>query len=186
VTALLVLQLALAQAPSDRVSLMDMQMREYFGGEQSESYVWGAMGAVGVASGIALALQQERVAHGAAFPLMGIGLLQLALGVGLFVRTPGQVSALADQLQRDPSAFAAAERARMTRVNRGFQWYRPVEQAILVGGAGCVVLGGLNHSEVLIGVGLGTFLEAALMLVLDYFADERAAIYARRLDAFAF
>ena len=126
------------------------------------------------------------VAHGAAFPLMGIGLLQLALGVGLFVRTPGQVAALAEQLHREPTAFAAGERARMARVNRGFRWYRPVEQAILIGGAGCVLLGGLNHSDVLLGVGLGTFLEAARMLVLDHFADARADVYARRLDAFAF
>ena len=163
------------------VPAMDAQMRDYFAGEFAESYAWAGLGLAGLAASIPLFVQDGSVGRPASVPIFCFSLVQLALGIGLYVRTPGQVERLSKQLAADPEAYAAAERKRMAGVNRGFQIYRPVELGILAIGLGLVAGGGVGRSDTVIGVGLGLILESLLFLALDHYADERGAHYEKSL-----
>lgn len=164
--------LTLAASP-----VMDDRMKDYFAGELSESYVWAGFGLAGLAAAIPLFVADGSVGRPASVPVFCLSLVQLALGIGLWVRTPGQVARLSAQLRDDPSAFAAAERKRMHGVNRGFQIYRPVELGILGVGLGLTAAGGGLRNDALVGVGLGLIVESLLFLVLDHYADARGGRY---------
>jgi hypothetical protein len=184
VIAALLVQGLLAAAPALEPGPMKAQLQAYFDGETREAYAWGGLGLLGLGAGSALLAQEDRLDKGAAWPLLGVGLLQLALGTGLFIRTPGQVADLAALLDAHPADFGRQERARMERVNFGFRVYSAVEASLLTVGGGVALAGLARDSRVLMGVGLGTVVEMGVMLVLDHLASERAAEYTARLDAF--
>jgi hypothetical protein len=163
---------------------MDLELKEYFAGEMSESYAWAGLGVVGLATSIPLFATNDRIGRPFSVPVMALSLVQLALGIGLWVRTPGQVKRLSAQLAEDPAAFAVAERARMAGVNRGFKVYRIVELALAFGGAGIAATGALGHDDGWVGAGLGLVVECVAFLVLDFFADARGASYESRLLGF--
>ncbi len=168
-----------------RSALIDTQLREYFAGEMAESYAWAGLGVVGLAVSIPLFVSKDSVGQPLAVPIFVLSLVQLALGIGLWVRTRGQVSRLSAQLDGDPFAFAQAERARMRGVNTGFKIYRIVEFGLLFAGAGAVAgTGWINKDDAWLGAGLGLALECVVFLVLDFFADARGAKYEAALLGF--
>lgn len=175
-----------ASVPKEAITppVMDARMRDYFAGELAESYVWAGAGLAGLAASIPLFVQDGSVGRPASVPIFCFSLVQLALGIGLYVRTPGQVERLSKQLADDPAAYAAAERTRMAGVNRGFRIYRPVELGILAIGLGLVAGGGVGRSDTAIGIGLGLIVESLLFLALDHYADERGARYEKSLLGF--
>ncbi len=184
-----VLAAALAQPASEaatEVEAMRAQMHEYFAGERKEADFWFAAGFPSVVAGAELLGSGKASFQAASVPLLLFGLIQTAAGIFLFARTPGQVRDLDALLTKDPAAYAAQERKRMARVNRGFAWYQPVELAFLA--AGAVVAGVANdpRNEVRLALGLALMAESAVMLVFDHFAGERAERYAQQLTAFRY
>jgi len=155
----------------------------YFAAEKSESVLFVAAGALAVAASIWLWAGAS--AHrGMAFPLAAVALIQLAVGASVYLRTDGQVAALAAELERDPAAAAGRELARMERVNANFQIYKYVEIALLAGGIALSFAAG--RRELWFGVACGLIAQASLMLLFDLFAERRAALYVealRRLGA---
>lgn len=159
-------------------------MREYFAGEKRESFVFIAAGVASLGVGIPLVIEGRDVGRPMSVPLMAVGLVHLVLGVGLLVRTPGQVSHLADQLQREPSAWKEAEGKRMRGVMGGFQLYRLVELTLGTAGAFMAGIGYVRESPAACGVGLGLLIEAATLLALDFFAEERGRKYSALIADF--
>src|SRR5437879_2904759 len=113
--------MAVAAAP------MDEGLREYFAGEQGESYAFMAVGLAGLGAGAGLFYQHGDVGRPLSVPLLVLGLVDVVLGVGLRARTPRQVDALSAQLSSDPAAYQEEESKRMRGVMSGFQLYRAVE-----------------------------------------------------------
>lgn len=176
VTAVLII--ALAASP------MEEGMREYFAKETGESFVFMAAGLAGVGAGLGLFLEHGTVGRPMSIPLMAFGLVDLVLGVGLFLRTPGQVRGLAAQLGSDPAAYRAEESKRMRGVMNGFQLYRAVELVVATTGAFMAGIGYTRSEPAVLGVGLGLLIEATALLVLDFFAEERGRKYAALIDDF--
>ena len=73
------------------------------------------------------------------------------------------------------SPFFVMELPRMTTVVRNFALYRWIEIALLLAGAAAFVAAA--RGSALRGAGAGLSLQAALMLVLDLFAERRAQVY---------
>jgi hypothetical protein len=113
------------------------------------------------------------------YPLAIVGLLQLALGIGLYMRTPGQVAELRAGFDSNPQKTAEAELLRMRRVNRNFVWIEVVEGVFLLVGFG-LVLGMKGRPAA--AVGLGLLLESAAMLAFDVFAERRGEAYQTWLE----
>lgn len=161
-------------------------MHHYFEGEMNERWAFGGLGLASVGAGVGLASAGRPATVGAAVPLLAVGVIQLALGIGLWVRTPGQVAALDAQLDGDLKAFITAERLRMARVNRGFVLYKIFETSLFFAGAGLAGVGGITSTDSLFGAGLALAGEALVMLVLDLFAETRGQGYERALGIFTF
>lgn len=179
--ALLQAGIAVAQEVTPRDT-----MHRYFEGEMNERWAFGGLGLASVGAGIGLATAGKPATIGAAVPLLAVGVIQLALGIGLWVRTPGQVAALDAQLDGDLKGFVLAERLRMARVNRGFALYKIIETSLFFAGAGLAGVGGITSTESLFGAGLALAGEALAMLVLDLFAQARGQGYERALGTFTF
>ncbi len=182
-TLALVLSLALGQAP---VEVMRGDMTAYFAGEATEAWAFGGLGLASIGSGLALVTRGTDVARGGSVPLFAVGLIQLVLGVGLWIRTPPQVAALDAQLGATPALFAEAERTRMARVMRGFAVYKAVEVGLFFGGLGLAGVGGVAKSDFALGAGFSLAAEALAMLILDFFAEARGHAYESALLGFKF
>lgn len=119
-------------------------------------------------------------------PLFAVGLIQLVLGIELWVRTPSQVTALEAQLAQSPGASAIAERSLMARMMRGFAIYKAVEVGLFFGGVGLAGVGGVAKSDFALGAGFSLMAEALAMLILDFFAEARGTAYEAALLGFRF
>lgn len=170
----LILLISLGQSPQEpgREAL-----RTYFAGESAEAWAFGGLGLGSIGAGLALVTRGEQVTSGAAVPLFAVGLIQLVLGIGLWVRTPAQVAGLEAQLTRSPPEYRLAESTRMARVMRGFAVYKAVEVGLFFGGVGLAGVGGVSRSEFALGAGLSLAAEALVMLILDFYAEARGHAY---------
>jgi hypothetical protein len=154
----------------------------YFQGEKHAGVLCAALGLVA----LALALWVWRAGspfRTMAFPLGLVALVQLAVGVGLYLRTPPQVAALTARLGGDPDAAQvarSAELARMQRVNRNFKVVEAVEVALIA--LSLILILALRTRPAVQGVGMGLLLQASAMLVFDLFAERRAHAYTTWLD----
>lgn len=118
------------------------------------------------------------------WPLLIIGLAQIALGVGLFLRTDPQVARIEDGLRTTPQITAAAELARMTKVNRSFKVIIAIEVVVIL--AGVILAVALRSRQIAwAAVGMGLVVQAAVTLVFDLFAEYRALAYTRWLTDFS-
>jgi hypothetical protein len=155
-------------------SEMEAGMDRYFAAERTERALFLACGIAGAAVSAALfALRSPYRAM--AWPLLAVGLIQLVVGGTVFLRTPGQVARLAEQLRSSPSAYQAEETARMRRVQRRLVLYNRVEIGLLASGLALASIEG--YGRTVYAVGMGLMLEAGLMLALDLRAEGRGHRY---------
>lgn len=148
-------------------------LHHYFAGERSAGVLLAALGVA------ALAFAWWLRADGGPFramlyPLAVVGLLQLAVGVGLAVKTGPQVATLERAFADDGAAARAAERARMDGVQRNFVVIEVVEAVLVLAGLALAMLG---RRDALVAVGMGLAIHGAVMLAFDLFAEKRGAAY---------
>lgn len=98
-------------------------------------------------------------------------LLQLGIGIGLFLKTDGQVAALQTQLA--PSKEPEVQR--MEKVQKNFVVLEAVWVVMIVVGA--IVAWRLKENTAVCGVALGIVINAAVLLAFDIVAERRGAIY---------
>jgi hypothetical protein len=116
-----------------------------------------------------------------AWPLALIGLVQLAVGATIFLRTPRQAARLAERLRSSPAAYRAEESARMRRVQRSFVFYKRIEIGLLALGLAFASVEG--YGRTLYAVGMGLMLEAGVMLAFDLVAERRGRRYLEAVES---
>jgi hypothetical protein len=179
----LAVALALAPAALDAPAMTEA-MHSYFHGEKWEGPFFAGAGVLAGGAGAFLLAQPSDLARGAAWPLLGVGLIQLAAGAVVFFRTDAQVAALDRLLLEDPARYRNDETSRIGRVNTTFRVLIATEIAIAAGGLAAAGAGRVMGSDVVVGIGLGLLAQGLAMLVLDAVAMERADRYTEALDAF--
>jgi hypothetical protein len=147
---------------------------EYFAAEKLESLLFMAVGAAAIVWAWWL-LRRRSPLRGMAGPLVGVALIQLAVGSSVYFRTDGQVSASTRQLQERPAEFKRDESARMKTVIANFELYKRIELGLLALGMALVVL--LRNRAFWFAFGLGLVLQSGSMLALDFVAEARARDY---------
>jgi hypothetical protein len=158
------------------------ELVDYFTAEKQGAVVIGGVGIVSVLFAAYLWLTGS-VFRAMAWPLIVIGAGQLAIGVGLWIRTDPQVTRLQEGLRSSPQVTVDSELTRMARVNRSFKIVVAVE--ILLIGVGLFLALILRSRHLAwASVGMGLLLQAAVTLVFDLFAEHRAAVYTRWLVDF--
>ena len=151
----------------------------YFAAEKQESVIFISVGILAIAVSIWLWINGHRL-KSMAYPLVIIGLMQMAVGSTIFFRTDSQVSALSTQLQQNPIAVRVEESARMEAVMKNFSIYKAIEMILLITGVGIIIF--LQQKDVAAGIGIGLILQSAITLTLDIFAEARSADYMSALD----
>lgn len=148
----------------------------YFRAEKAESLLFLGVGVVALAAGAWLLLSlRAALAVGLAVPLLLIGLIQVAAGGTVYLRTDRQAAALQAQYAASPAAFAQAEAPRMAQVNRAFDVYKLVEVGFILVGTGLIFF--CQQRDFWLGLGLGMLGQGAVMLGADVFAERRADLY---------
>jgi hypothetical protein len=146
----------------------------YFTGEKQGAAACLALGAV--ALGFSLwAWRSDGAFRAVAIPVVLIGLLQLGIGVGLFLRTDKQVATLRADLLAQPADARAKELARMDRVNASFTVIEYVEAALIITSVALALA--MRSRPTVMAIGMGVLVQASVMLVFDLFAEHRAHIY---------
>ena len=162
---------------------LDARMRTYFAGEKNEGWAWLGVSLAATGASAGLMAASGDAAHGASYPLVDVGLVQLAASIYLLVHTGTQIDDRAAQIRRDPCAFLDTETKRMHGVLTRLHIATLVEALALAGGAGMAGAGATEHRDFLQGAGWGLVAQSVTMLVFDGFAATRAEEYERDLKS---
>jgi hypothetical protein len=148
----------------------------YFAAERAESALFIAVGllALGAAT-YGLWVSRGPLLRGAAWPLAVVALIQIAVGVSIWQRSPHDALRVQQIVQQTPQRVHSDEIPRMRQVMANFVLYRWIEIGLLAVG---VLLAALSaHGSAKRGAGLGLALQSGLMLALDWLAEARGASY---------
>ncbi|MCA2981926.1 MAG: hypothetical protein INH41_24210 [Myxococcaceae bacterium] len=158
------------------------QMQDYFRGERIEALFFIVPAALVLFVLAAAALKSEGGAFGVAMavPMVLFGLVALGTGLGVGLRTPGQVAALEKAYAASPQAMAAEELPRMQKVNAAWPVYLGVWTAAVVVG---LALRFLVKADWAHGLGPGLIIVGAMGFLIDGFAERRARPYTQALEA---
>jgi hypothetical protein len=150
----------------------------YFDGEKHAGLLLAGI-AVAVGMAAALMFRARLDLRSLAVTLGVLALAELALGVGLYLRTGPQVGRLVEQLRSDAAGFYSGEGARMARVQRTFVLVEYAELVIIVVTATAAVA--LKTRPGVAGIALGLLITASFLLVFDLVAERRGAHYVTAL-----
>jgi hypothetical protein len=123
---------------------------------------------------------------GLSYPLLGVGLFQLATGGLMYFRSDKRAKDLDKELDSNPANFKEQELKRMEQVTDWNKIYRYTEYAMIGGGLLALYSGQLSDKDYMKGFGTGLFIQGVVMYALDYFSSKRADSYKEKLVNFNF
>jgi len=152
------------------------KIHDYFTGERTESLVFIAIGAIAIICSIYFWLiLNTRVYNGIAWPLFFIALIQLGVGALIYLRSPSDEKRVTNFYNTSPKNITHIEIPRMEKVMRSFVVYRYVEIGLI--GLSIILFFISGSGGFWRGISIGTFIQAALMLIADGFAEQRGKAY---------
>jgi hypothetical protein len=157
---------------------------DYFGPEQAEGYLFVAIGVAAIAfAAWSVWSFDDAIWKGLAIGLVLVGLIQIVVGTTVNLRAPAQIASVQSGLERSETRAATikTELARMAVVDKNFAYYRWLELAFVV--MGLALLLTMRSHSFWLGLGIGLFLQGAIMLSMDQFAERRATRYISALRA---
>lgn len=152
----------------------------YFNAERAEGLLFVLIGVAAVAVAI-WGWRQGPFWRGAAWPLVAVALIQLAVGASVWWRSPNDSVRVQHIVAQERRRLASEEIPRMQTIMKSFETNCWIEIALLV--AGLLLLGLASRGGALQGAGAGLALQAGLVLQLDFLADRRAQTYLAWLQA---
>ena len=161
-------------------------MHTWCDGERLSIIPFASTGAATVIAGAAmLGGSDSAAAHGAAWPLLTVGALEILAGIVFAARAgPHQVT-LDHLLAEDPKEFAKVERAHLHRIRDRFQPFLLIaEAAVTVVGGVTAGVGGYRHLDTVTGIGIGVAIQGLALFLLDWAVLDRARAYTSALDLF--
>jgi hypothetical protein len=159
-------------------------INDYFNAEKFESLFFMGVGLIAILLGIYFWFSlKEPFFRGIAIPLVLIGLIQLMVGSTVYFRSPKDIIRVENIVKNEPTKIQSEEIPRMEVVMKNFVIYRYVEIALLLLGIFLFLF--FPNQSFWKGVGLGLFIQAGLMLTLDYFAEKRGFEYQRFIKELA-
>jgi lipoprotein signal peptidase len=148
----------------------------YFTAEKSESILFMLTGVLAIILAVFFLIKvKQPFYNGMAYAFILIALIQIAVGGSIFMRSPKDIIRVTNILQNDKTLIQTEEIPRMKVVMKNFILYRWIEIALVL--AGIFLFLRSSPETVLKGIGLGLIIQAGIMLMLDYFAEDRGKKY---------
>lgn len=151
----------------------------YFYGEKYAGLLLAGIGAAVIVAAL-LILRAGAGLRTFAVTLSIFALAEIAIGVGLYLRTDPQVDRLVAQLDSDAARFRADEHARMQRVQRNFVVVEWIELSVIIVSAIAAIA--FKQRTALTGVALGLLVHAGVLLAFDILAERRGAVYLSTIE----
>ena len=151
-------------------------IEKYFNAEKYESVLFVLVGimAITIATYFFVKVKQHFYS-GMAYPLIAIALIQVIVGSSVYFRSPKDIVRVNEIVQTNKAKIQTEEIPRMIVVMKNFDIYRWVEIVLLV--MGLFLFFYFQSMTIWKGLGLGLFIQAGFMLLLDFFAESRGKIY---------
>jgi hypothetical protein len=157
------------------------QVEKYFNEEKYESALFVLVGLVAIGLSIYFLVKTKQPFYtGMAYPLIAVALIQITVGSLVYFRSPKDIARVSQIVQTEPSKIQSEEIPRMQVVMKNFDIYRWVEISLLL--LGLFMCFYFQPHTFLKGLGLGLSIQAAFMLLLDFFAESRGKIYLNYLQ----
>jgi hypothetical protein len=155
-------------------------IRVYFNAEKAESvfFVLGGMLAIVISVYCWISVKKPFYS-GLAFPLIFVGIIQVTAGTLLYLRSPRDTERVLNYMTLEPERIQLEEIPRMETVLQRFTYYKYLELAFIL--LGLILMCFPQTSDLIKGIGLGLFVQGAVMLGADYVAEYRAHEYLRML-----
>jgi hypothetical protein len=156
---------------------------KYFNGEKAESYIFILIGVIAFAMALYfLFVLKTSFWKGIAIPFIIVALLEFVVGYTIVTRSPKDTIRVETFIQKNPQSIRTLEIPRMEKVLSNFLIYRYVEIALIF--LGIVLMYSSMLDTFWRGLGLGLFIQASIILCLDFFAERRGHIYIVYLQEF--
>lgn len=149
---------------------------KYFNGEKAESLIFFIMGVISFAMALYFFLAlKTSFWKGVAIPFFIVAILELAVGYTIFTRSSKDIVRVETTITKEPQNIQKVEIPRMEKVLSNFVIFRYVEIALIM--LGIALMYSTMNDTFWRGLGLGFFIQAGIVLVLDFFAERRGLEY---------
>jgi hypothetical protein len=149
---------------------------KYFNGEKAESYIFILIGVIAFAMALYFIFAlKSSFWKGLAIPFIIVALLEFIVGYTIVTRSPKDITRVEIYMQKDPQSIKTLEIPRMEKVLNNFVIYRYVEITLII--LGVILMYSSMNDTMWRGIGLGLFIQASIVLSLDFFAERRGHIY---------
>ncbi len=155
----------------------------YFKSEQIESLLLLAIGLITMTEALYFlwGYNFREFYKGLAWPLLWVGIVEVAFGASIYFRSVVDVRKVEGYFNEDPHKLKSEELPRMKKLMKNYVVYRWFEAFLSV--AGVLLIIGMNStSDFWMGIGTGLWFQGGVMLVSDYFAERRGAVYIKGLE----
>jgi len=151
-------------------------VEKYFVGEKSESYIFILIGVIAFVMALYFFFAlKTSFWKGVAIPFIIVALLEFIVGYTIVTRSSKDIIRVQSYIINEPQKIQMDEIPRMETVLRNFVIYRYVEIALII--LGIVLMYSSMNDTFWRGIGLGLFIQASIVLSLDFFAERRGHIY---------
>jgi hypothetical protein len=155
----------------------------YFKSEQIESLLLLAIGTITMTEALYFlwGATFSPFYKGLAWPLLWIGIAEVAFGASIYFRSLVDVRKVEAYFNDDPGKLKSEELPRMRKLMKNYVIYRWFEAILSVVGV-LLIISMNSTSDRWMGIGTGLWFQGGVMLVSDYFAERRGAVYIRGLE----
>jgi hypothetical protein len=149
---------------------------KYFNGEKAESYLFILVGVIAFALAFYFFfVLKTSFWKGVAIPFIIIASLEFIVGYTIVTRSSKDLMRVQTYITNEPQKIQIDEIPRMEKVLSNFVIYRYVEIALII--LGIILMYSSMNDTFWRGIGLGLFMQASIVLSLDFFAERRGHHY---------
>ncbi|MDB5272751.1 MAG: putative transrane protein of unknown function [Chitinophagaceae bacterium] len=155
----------------------------YFKSEQIESLLLLAIGMIALTEALYFVwgVNFSAFYKGMSWPLLLIAIAEIAFGASIYFRSLLDIRKVEAYYGNDPSKLQTEELPRMKKLMRNYVIYRWAQSILCIVGV-FMIIGMNSTSDFWMGVGTGLWFQSGVMLVSDFFAERRGAVYIQGLE----
>ncbi len=161
-------------------------IEKYFAAEKAESVVFILWGVAAIIIGLILLIWFRNAFNkGFVIPFGIVAMLHILVGASVFARADNQRINNVYAMDMDPASLRNEEVPRMEKVIKSFVVLRWTELSLFIVAVVLIMVYRTQPEKSLyFGIGVGLCIQAAMTLILDFFAEKRAHEYCQGLKQF--